>query len=74
MDHRVIGDPFVDHVEEIELLPFRPQLCRGIGGTRQWQLHHLGQACHDLDLLYWLFGARCQTIASNASLCTLLGG
>lgn len=70
MDHRVIGEPrFVDHVEEIGYYHFAHSYVRGNWrNTAVAAPIILAKACHDLDLLYWLFGAKCQTIASNASL------
>lgn len=70
LDRRVIGEPrFVDHVENIGYWHFAHSYVRG-----NWRNTDvaapivLAKTCHDFDLLYWLFGSRCQTVFSNASL------
>jgi predicted dehydrogenase len=70
LDAKAIGEPrFVDHVEEIGFYHFAHSYVRG--NWRNMQVAApiiLAKTCHDLDLFYWLFGAKCQTISSNASL------
>ncbi|NLL47091.1 MAG: Gfo/Idh/MocA family oxidoreductase [Firmicutes bacterium] len=70
MDRKVIGEPrFVDHVEKIGYYHFAHSYVRG--NWRNTQVAApiiLAKTCHDLDLLYWLLEAKCQTISSNASL------
>lgn len=70
LDSQVIGEPrFVDHLENIGYWHFAHSYVRG--NWRNTQVAApiiLAKTCHDLDLLYWLFGAKCQTISSNASL------
>ena len=70
VESQVIGEPrFVDHVEEIGYYHFAHSYVRGNWrNTAVAAPIILAKTCHDLDLLYWLFGAKCQTISSNASL------
>lgn len=70
LNSKIIGKPrFVDHVEDIGYYHFAHSYVRG--NWRNTQVAApiiLAKTCHDLDLLYWLFGEKCQTVFSNASL------
>ncbi len=70
LDSGVIGEPrLVDHLENIGYWHFAHSYVRG--NWRNTEVAApiiLAKTCHDFDLLYWLFGAQCQTIFSNASL------
>lgn len=70
LDSGVVGEPrLVDHLENIGYWHFAHSYVRG--NWRNTQVAApiiLAKTCHDFDLLYWLFGAKCQTIYSQASL------
>lgn len=70
LSSNVIGTPrLVDHVENIGFFHFAHSYVRG--NWRNTQVAApiiLAKTCHDLDLLYWLFGRKCLSVTSSASL------
>ena len=70
LDSKVIGDIVgIEHKENVGFFHFAHSFVRGNWrNSRESSPSILAKSCHDLDILYWLTGARCKTLTSFGEL------
>ncbi len=70
LDSKVIGDIVgIEHKENVGFFHFAHSFVRGNWrNSRESSPSILAKSCHDLDMLYWLTGARCKTLTSFGEL------